>query len=277
MPDLPVAMPDLTTLNGLDVDDFVAALDGIVENASWVARAAAAERPFADLPALHAALMRAIATAAPATQLDFLNGHPELTLGILASDLSEASLREQGENPLSGIADAGAFEGMLAAYRARFGFPFIVALRRRTPESVLRALAARSQRDGAEEIKAALEEVGHVSRLRLQDRFPGPTRPGAALALLTRAEPDVALDAFRVVLLQEGRPAWSGRPQAKGAVTMLTGPALRVGHYALAVDGWPDASLPRGAAVRFAVQDPDRTLSAILRIGDRSAGLALRD
>ncbi|WP_426955260.1 2-oxo-4-hydroxy-4-carboxy-5-ureidoimidazoline decarboxylase [Muricoccus radiodurans] len=168
----------LEDLNSAGAADFSAALDGVFEHAPWVAARAAAARPFGSVAALHDRLMAVIRAAPEAERLRFLKGHPELTAGPLASDLTAASRAEQGGVALGGLAGAAELDALTAAYRVRHGIPFIICLRRHTAASVLRELRQRLDRDTATEHAAALEEVGHVSRLRLAERVrEEATRP----------------------------------------------------------------------------------------------------
>lgn len=265
---------DAPALDEMPPEDFVRVLDGVFERAPWVAEAAAAGRPYADAASLHAGLMVALRAAPEQARIAFLNGHPELTAGALAPDLTNASRGEQGDVPLSAVIGEAALAAMLREYRARHGIPFIVALRRRTPESIVRVLAERTGRDTPTEVEAALEEVGHVSRLRLFARLSGAPTPGGSFRLSVRADEIGTGLGPRVVLLQEGRPCWTGQPAVGTTVTILSGDALRVGHYAIAVEGWPDEALPRGAALRFAVRDPQAR--QVIRVNLSAQGVGVR-
>lgn len=163
-------MPDLAALNRMDADAFVALLGGVFEHAAWVAEAAWPQRPFASVDALHDAMMRAVRTAPVESRRAFLNNHPELAgPEARARSLTADSASEQGGAGLDRIPpdEAAAFDRLNAAYRARFGFPFIVAVRGRGRAEILAAFEARLARHPDDEEATALEQVASITRMRL--------------------------------------------------------------------------------------------------------------
>ena len=170
-------MADLDRINGLDRDAFVDLLGGVFEHAAWVAEAAHAKGPFASVEALHAAMIASVREAPPATRLAFLNGHPELAgPEARARAMTADSAREQGSAGLDRLsqADAEAFDRLNAAYRDRFGFPFIVAVRGRDLREILVLFRQRLARARADEEATALDEIAAITRMRL-DRLLAPT------------------------------------------------------------------------------------------------------
>jgi 2-oxo-4-hydroxy-4-carboxy-5-ureidoimidazoline decarboxylase len=161
----------LAALQALPVDAFEAALGSAVEHAPWVARRAAAERPFPTLEALAQAMSRAIHAAAPAEQKALLRGHPELA-GSEAREgrMTADSTTEQGRLGLDRLdaATLARLGSLNRRYRQRFGFPLIVALRLHADlGSVLRDAEHRLDNAPAAEIRIALEQVCEVMRGRL--------------------------------------------------------------------------------------------------------------
>src|SRR5262245_1035813 len=132
----------LAKINAMPAADFAAALGEVFEHAPWVAEGAAAARPYPSVEALHAGLMRAVHDAPQATQLAFLRGHPELGGRFAhAGAMTESSKSEQGGAGLDRLEaeEFARFERLNADYRARFGFPFIICVRRHTRASILAA------------------------------------------------------------------------------------------------------------------------------------------
>lgn len=163
-------MPDLAAINRLDEEAFVALLGGVFEHAPWVAQAAWPHRPFASRAALHDAMMQAVRAAPTEHRRAFLNNHPELAgPEARARRLTEDSTREQGSAGLDRMdaQEGAAFDRLNAAYRARFGFPFIIAVRGRGRAEILSAFDARLSREPAAEEATALEEVALITRMRL--------------------------------------------------------------------------------------------------------------
>ena len=162
----------LAELNRADRAAFVAALGAVFEHAPWVAAAAFDARPFASRAALHAAMMAVVERAPEAEQVDFLNRHPELgSRAEIVADLTPDSRQEQMSAGLTQLspAEAAWFREHNRAYRARFGFPFIVAARRLTKQGIMDAFERRSAGTRADELAQALREIGWITGLRLAD------------------------------------------------------------------------------------------------------------
>ena len=164
-------MLDLAAVNGLDRAAFVGLLGGVFEHSAWVADGAYAARPFLDVEELHAAMMAVVRDAPAPQRLAFLNAHPELAGSeARARSMTTDSVSEQGSAGLDRMpqADADAFDRLNPAYRRKFGFPFIIAVRGRGRAEILSAFEDRLGRGQAEEEAAALDEVGAITRMRLE-------------------------------------------------------------------------------------------------------------
>jgi 2-oxo-4-hydroxy-4-carboxy-5-ureidoimidazoline decarboxylase len=160
---------DLDTLNTLGVDAFTALLGGIFEHSSWIACAAYTGRPFASVSALHATMVSVVANSGTERQLALLRAHPELAQ---TGPLTASSSAEQGGMGLDRLAseEAAAFDQLNTAYRTRFGFPFIIAVRgQRDRAAIVTALSARNQHSPDQELAAALAEISKIARFRLDD------------------------------------------------------------------------------------------------------------
>jgi len=172
-------MPSLEQLNEAPPRDALAMLDGIYEHSPWVAERALASRPFRSLAQLKLALSRAVAGAPQAQRLALLRAHPELAgKAMLASSLTAESSDEQTRSGLTHCSpeELARLQELNAAYNARFGFPFILAVRgpRGTGLSrraVIDTLARRLQGHPAFELAECLRNVNRIAELRLNDRF----------------------------------------------------------------------------------------------------------
>ena len=167
----------LDALNALERGGFVARLGGIFEHSPWVAERAWVARPFAGGAALHSAMVRAMRAGGEAEKTALLCAHPELAgraakEGRLTAD-SKGEQKSAGLDRLDG-AEMRSLADMNAAYRAKFGFPFIIAVRARTKTEILAELARRLGRGTAEERATALAEVEAIARIRLE-RLLGAT------------------------------------------------------------------------------------------------------
>jgi OHCU decarboxylase len=155
-------------LNLLDQAGFIETLGGIFEDSPWVAERAFDARPFANLKALHAAMMEQVERATFAERLALLKAHPDL--GARAR-LSHASAIEQAGAGLDNLtpSEFEQLHRLNAAYRGRFGFPFLLAVKGSTKHDVLRALQARMGASPEDEFREALQQVYRIAKFRLED------------------------------------------------------------------------------------------------------------
>jgi 2-oxo-4-hydroxy-4-carboxy-5-ureidoimidazoline decarboxylase len=170
----------LGELNRMGSADFAASIGDTFEHAPWVAEAAAARRPFAKVTALHDAMMGALRAAPRERQLDFLRGHPDLAgKTARAGALTDDSRREQASVGLDSLNEAefAHFHRLNDAYKAKFGFPFMICVRRHTRDSILAQFERRLGNDAATEFAAALQEVFYITRLRVAGRVTGEGMP----------------------------------------------------------------------------------------------------
>jgi OHCU decarboxylase len=161
----------LGRLNAMPQAEFRAALGEVFEHSPWVAERAWWRRPFASVDALHAAMVAAVRAAGPEEQLALVRAHPELA-GREAADgtLTADSTSEQGRLGFTALtrAELERVARANAAYREKFGFPCIVALRlHATRESVIAEMERRAGNDRAAELAAALDQIRHITRGRL--------------------------------------------------------------------------------------------------------------
>lgn len=160
----------LEFLNACEPEAFCAALADIWEHASWVPRQVVDRRPFADTASLHRAMVAVVAGLDEAGRVALYEGHPELAGDdARRGAMTAASVDEQGTLGLQrmGEAEGRRWDELNRAYRARFGFPFILCIRRHTRESALHAFEQRLQHDRAIELDRALDEISAITRLRL--------------------------------------------------------------------------------------------------------------
>ncbi len=162
----------MAELNACSAEEFVGRIGGIFEHSPWIAEAAATRRPFAGPDDLLAAMEEAVWKSPPEKQLGLIRSHPDLA-GRLArmGKLTAESSREQNAAGLAAADDAAiARIGELnAAYRSRFGFPFIICARLNTVDTIVAAMERRLKSEPLGEQSAALEEIFQIARLRLAD------------------------------------------------------------------------------------------------------------
>jgi OHCU decarboxylase len=158
----------LADLNATDSRGFAGALGSVFESSPWVAERAWAKKPFATLDALHEAMTSAVSAASSEEQLALLRAHPDL--GTRAR-MSGTSSREQQTAGLDTLTqeEFEHFTKLNAAYRERFGFPFLYAVKGSTKHAVLRALERRLLSTREAEYQEALRQVYRIARFRLED------------------------------------------------------------------------------------------------------------
>ncbi len=160
----------LSELNTCSTDDFVAALANIFEYSPWIAEKAASMRPFAGVNMLFAAMKGAVYQAPAEQRLALIKAHPDLANKTQrAAGLTAESNAEQNSAGLDRLSEAEyqAFERVNNAYRAKFGFPYIVCVRRHTRDSILRDFERRLPNDTATEIQKSIDEICRIAALRL--------------------------------------------------------------------------------------------------------------
>jgi 2-oxo-4-hydroxy-4-carboxy-5-ureidoimidazoline decarboxylase len=171
----------LSELNTCSKDDFVAALANIFEYSPWIAEKAAGARPFAGLTQLFEAMKAAVERAPSELRLALIRAHPDLADKTQrAAGLTAESGAEQNSVGLDRLSDTEyrAFERVNNAYRAKFGFPYIVCVRRHTKDSILRDFEKRLPNSATAEVANSIAEICRIAALRLDqlvasdDRLP---------------------------------------------------------------------------------------------------------
>jgi 2-oxo-4-hydroxy-4-carboxy-5-ureidoimidazoline decarboxylase len=285
----------LSELNGCSNDDFVAALSNIFEYSPWIAEQAAAARPYSGVKALLAAMKDAIDRATAEQRMTLIKAHPDLANKTQrVAGLTAESTSEQNSLGLDRLSDAEfeAFERANNAYRAKFGFPYIVCVRRHTKDSVLRDFERRLPNDVTTETQASIDEISRIAALRLDqlvssnDRLPvhgrlsthvldthaGKPAAGISVVLTELSDLGEARAIARTVTNSDGRtdqPLIGGRPVPIGRYELM----FSVGDY-FAGRGVPMSDPPflDQIPLRFSVSDPEGHLHVPLLVTPWSYG-----
>lgn len=160
--------PKFAELNAAPEEEFIRVVGPIYEHSPHFAQRVAAKRPFADIEHLRHALQQEVNRAPEAEQMDLIKAHPDLVgRAVLTAE-------SQGEQAAAGLTDLSkdeveAFRRHNAAYREKFGFPFIICARMNKKDAILEAFPRRLSNDAATEKKAALDETHKIAALRLHD------------------------------------------------------------------------------------------------------------
>ena len=154
---------------------FLERFGGVYEHSRWVAEAAydAGLGPDADTAeGLAKAMVAAMAKGTDAQKRALILAHPDLAGRLaLAKRLTADSTAEQASAGLDrlGPEELAKFTAMNDAYRARFGFPFILAVKGKTKEEIAAAMQTRLAHEPAAEFATALAEIDRIAALRLED------------------------------------------------------------------------------------------------------------
>jgi 2-oxo-4-hydroxy-4-carboxy-5-ureidoimidazoline decarboxylase len=162
----------LDQLNRASTEAFVAALSGIFEHSPWVAGAAAGLRPFASIEALHQTMSNAVRTAGETKQLALIDAHPELAgKAAVRGELTAESTREQSGAGLTQCTpeEFDKLQSLNRAYREKFGFPFILAVRGYDRKGIIENFESRLNNSRADEMRANLDQIDRIARFRLDE------------------------------------------------------------------------------------------------------------
>ncbi|MBS0478221.1 MAG: 2-oxo-4-hydroxy-4-carboxy-5-ureidoimidazoline decarboxylase [Proteobacteria bacterium] len=159
--------------SALSHDAFVDRFGPVYEASPWVAEAvwpAAARGELDDCHTLAGAMRDAVDAAPRAQRLALIRAHPQLAV---ASNMAPASVDEQRGAGLDRCSpgEFAAFQRLNAAYVARFGHPFIVAVKGLSRLDILAAFEARLENDSDAEFATAIAQIHRIARFRLADLF----------------------------------------------------------------------------------------------------------
>lgn len=173
MHSFPTAM-NLHELSSLSQADFVRELGSIFEHSPWIPERAWAARPFADVDALHQAMMQVVREAAPDERLALIAAHPELAgKEAAAGTLTQHSTSEQRGAGLDQCSpdELQRLRNLNADYRQRFGFPFVIAVKGRSRYQIMDAIEQRLHNARDDEFDTCLDQIGQIARFRLDALF----------------------------------------------------------------------------------------------------------
>ena len=169
----------LDQLNAATPAQALEALDGVYEHSPWIAEQALAQRPFRSLAHLKHALAHAVRTASTEAQLGLIRAHPELAgKAMVAKSLTAESTNEQSKAGLTQCTpeEFARIQQLNADYNARFGFPFILAVRGPrgaglNKQQIIDTFARRLDNHPEFEVAEALRNIHRIAEIRLNDKF----------------------------------------------------------------------------------------------------------
>ncbi|MGC4244571.1 MAG: allantoate amidohydrolase, partial [Herbaspirillum sp.] len=167
----------LEHLNAAETSAFIAALHGIYEHSPWIPERAALQRPFRNLTAFKLALHKVVTDASRAEQLGLIRAHPELAgRAAIAGELTAESTGEQAKAGLNLCSpeEFARLQQLNADYNAKFGFPFILAVKGPTGagltrQQIIATFARRLRNQPEDEVREALRQIGRIAEMRIND------------------------------------------------------------------------------------------------------------
>ena len=169
----------LDRLNAVTPAAFAAALDGVYEHSPWIAEQAAAKRPFATLAQLKHALVTVLRDAGREAQITLIRAHPELAgKAMVSQTLTTESANEQGKAGLADCtpAEFAHIQALNAAYNAKFGWPFTLAVRGPRGSGlhrheIIRTFERRLGHHPDFELAECIRNIHRIAEIRLNDKF----------------------------------------------------------------------------------------------------------
>lgn len=167
----------IENINAMSQAEFVAALGDLFEHSPWIAEGAYASRPFKDGADLHARMAAVMNNASFPVALKLLRAHPELAgRAMVDKSLTADSTNEQTRSGLTQCTpeEFARLQELNAAYNAKFGWPFILAVKHLDRPAIIRTFAERLALSAADEFAAALANITTITRWRLDDLLSKP-------------------------------------------------------------------------------------------------------
>jgi 2-oxo-4-hydroxy-4-carboxy-5-ureidoimidazoline decarboxylase len=270
----------LDALNAASEAEFVAALGDIYEHSPWVAKAASGKRPFAALAALNEAMTAVVSAASADTRLKLIRAHPDLAgKAARAGTLTADSTNEQASVGLDRLTDVefARFHKLNDAYKAKFGIPFIICVRRHSKDSILAQFERRLAHGEVDELGSALDEIFRIAALRLDQKVEAPDKLKVTGRLSTHildvqnGSPAAGVG-IELWELSEAAPArllvaTATNRDGRTEKPLIAGRPVPIGTYELrfAVSSYfagrgvvqPDPPFLNSVPIRFAVAEPE--------------------
>ena len=279
----------LSDLNTCSKSEFVERLANIFEYSPWIAEQAASSRPFAGVAPLFAAMKAAVDRASPEQRLALIKAHPDLADKTQrAAGLTAESNAEQNSVGLDRLSDAeyDAFARVNNAYRTKFGFPYIVCVRRHTRDSILRDFERRLPNDAKTETQTSIAEICRIAALRLDQQVAADDRLAVHGRLSThvldthsgRPAAGIAIELVELSELGQSRVVTRATTNADGRTDqpLIGGRPVPIGRYELTFSvgryfaerkvPMTDPPFLDQIPLRFSVSDPEGHLHVPLLV-----------
>jgi 2-oxo-4-hydroxy-4-carboxy-5-ureidoimidazoline decarboxylase len=156
----------ISQINQMDQIGFTTSLGEIFEHTPAIAHQAWISLPFEHISALYQAMVEVVDRLDDSAKLALILAHPDLGSKL---KMAESSIQEQSGIGLDRLdaSEYERFQNLNQAYRSKFGFPFIIAVKDQTKESILQAFSDRLKNPLESELEAAMIEIKRIAWHRL--------------------------------------------------------------------------------------------------------------
>ncbi|WP_235852143.1 2-oxo-4-hydroxy-4-carboxy-5-ureidoimidazoline decarboxylase [Niallia nealsonii] len=163
-----VQLYSLAEVNKMEQLEFIEKIGWVFEDTPWVAEKAFSSKPFASLKNLYQTMVNKVEEADEKAQLALINAHPDLGSRI---KMTESSVKEQKGAGLDSLTEEefASFSLLNKQYLEKFGFPFILAVKGHTKETIYQAMEQRVDHQKEQEFQTALLEIYKIVGFRLEE------------------------------------------------------------------------------------------------------------
>ncbi len=161
----------INKINSLSKSSFTALFGNVFENASWIAEKLYMEKPFDNFEELSKKMLNIFESANKVNKLKILNSHPDLADKTKVGFLTPDSNKEQNNAGLDQCTEDefNQFKKLNDAYKEKFGFPFIYAVRGKSKIDILNNFKERVTCDINDEFMEAVKQVKKIASLRINE------------------------------------------------------------------------------------------------------------
>jgi len=161
-------MYSITAINKMNRQEFIEKIGWVFEHSPWIANKTWDYRPFPNLNTLHQLMVQAVTEAPIGDQLELIRAHPDLGGKLKMTD---SSVKEQIGAGLDSLSEEEykEFASLNKSYANKFGFPFILAVKGHTKETIYQSMKNRINHTKEEEFQTALTQIFAIAKFRLDD------------------------------------------------------------------------------------------------------------
>ena len=161
----------INKINNLPKKEILEVFGNVFENANWIAEKLYTQKPFKDFEDLSQKMLNIFENTNKEKQLEILNSHPDLADKTKIGLLTQDSNKEQSIAGLDKCSEEefNEFKNLNIKYKARFGFPFIYAIKNKSKIEILNNFKERVAYDINDEFIEAIKQVKKIAYLRINE------------------------------------------------------------------------------------------------------------